>query len=702
MGFGMCRVVVLIVIFSIAVCLYPFFLAAASSEFPVPEQIKKNVDFWKKVYAWYSSNYVLIHDVDYPDVVYQIVNLNDFYPEETDLRTKWKKVEKIKEEYKDILTKLAGLPVPIDTTSLNEDELRVLKLWQKIDDKEKYKSAVGRLRGQMGLRDKFQKGLERSGLYLNKIQEIFEQYGLPPDLCYLPHVESSFYYKAYSKMGAAGLWQFTRSTGRLFMDINYSIDERFDPIISTHAAAKLLKKNYEELGSWPLAITAYNHGLAGMKRATSVLNSEDFGEIFEKYQSRSFGFASKNFYAEFIAASEIAKNYLEYFGPIQFEEPIEYKEFSLPDYVMMDDLAKTYNLGKEILAEYNPAFRSSLLNSSRRIPKGYKIRLPNVDGLDPQTLYVGIAGDKKHDAQVRDQYYQVQSGDNLSLIARRYKVPLETLIALNNLHNAHYIRAGQLLELPTDQGTQQYAQMQPALQTSDNEQKADFVTEDETTSEVFVSDDTVSKKSVELISDSVKNVESHVEPFVGHAVVPEDMDFYGPELPTVTTASATSGSDTLTSTDGYFIVPFEPPKSNWVIVQPEETLGHYAEWLNTSAQRLRNLNNIAFGTDIQVGKKLLLPFTSVSPELFHQERVEFHKSIQEDFFAHYRVEKLVPYIIKKGDNVWDLSQRRFQIPYWLLVRYNAGKDLLRLFPGESIDVPVIIPRDEESYTSQAD
>jgi len=698
----MCKIVVLVVVLAVVVSLYPPFPAAASSDFPIPEQIKKNVEFWKKVYAWYSSNHVIIHDVDHLDVVYQVVDLNDFYPEETDLRTKWKKVEKIKEEYRDILIKLAGLPVPIDTTSLGEHELRVLHLWQKVDDTDKFKNAAQRLRGQMGQRDKFQKGLERSGLYLNKIQEIFGEYGLPQELCYLPHVESSFYYKAYSKMGAAGLWQFTRSTGRLFMDINYSIDERFDPILSTHAAAKLLRKNYEELGSWPLAITAYNHGLAGMKRAKSMLNSEDFGEIFEKYQSRSFGFASKNFYAEFIAAAEVAKNYPLYFGPIRFEEPVEYKEFPLPDYIMLDDLAKTYNLDRETLAEYNPAFRSSLLNSSRRIPKGYKIRLPNVDGLDPQALYAGIADDKRHDAQIRDQFYQVQRGDNLSSIARRYKVPLETLMALNNMPNAHYIREGQLLELPTDRAAQQYAQVQPTSTTPDIEQKIDFVTEEETTSEIFVAVDTLRKESASQQGDSVKSGDNLVEPFVAHAVVPVELDFYGPAIPPMITESESSVADTLTPPDNYFIVQFEQPISDWVIVQPEETLGHYAEWLNTSAQRLRDLNNIAFGTDIQVGRKFNLLFTSVSPELFHQKRMEFHKGIQEDFFAHYLVEKSVPYTIKKGDNVWDLSRKRFQIPYWLLVRYNAGRDLLRLVPGEIINVPVITAKKEKSYAPQAD
>ncbi len=102
---------------------------------------------------------------------------------------------------------------------------------------------------------------------------------------------------AYSKFGAAGIWQFTRSTGRRYMEVGYVLDERRDPIRATHAAAQLLKENYEKLGSWPLAITAYNHGAAGMARARQ--KHGDYPAIFKSYRSRTFKFASRNFYSEF-------------------------------------------------------------------------------------------------------------------------------------------------------------------------------------------------------------------------------------------------------------------------------------------------------------------------------------------------------------------------------------------------------------------
>ena len=99
------------------------------------------------------------------------------------------------------------------------------------------------------------------------MRAVFRDQGMPDDLALLPHVESSFNVRAYSKYGAAGVWQFMRGTGRRFMKVDYVVDESLDPITATRAAARLLRENYAILGTWPLALTAYNHGAAGMARA---------------------------------------------------------------------------------------------------------------------------------------------------------------------------------------------------------------------------------------------------------------------------------------------------------------------------------------------------------------------------------------------------------------------------------------------------
>src|SRR5262245_20063059 len=134
------------------------------------------------------------------------------------------------------------------------------------------------------------------------METIFEREGLPVALTRLPLVESCFNVRAYSKVGAAGIWQFMPSTGRYYLRIDNAVDERRDPVTATVAAATHLKGNYEVLHSWPLAITAYNYCRAGMANAVSTVGSSDIVDIIQHYHGPAFKFASRNFYAEFLAA----------------------------------------------------------------------------------------------------------------------------------------------------------------------------------------------------------------------------------------------------------------------------------------------------------------------------------------------------------------------------------------------------------------
>ena len=117
------------------------------------------------------------------------------------------------------------------------------------------------------------------------------------------------------------MWQIMPATGRLYLRVDRNVDERLNVRAATLAAARILRDNYEKLGTWPLAITAYNHGANGMKRAVDTVGTTDFGVIVQRYRGPLFGFASQNFYAEFLAALEVSQNYKQYFGDLLFAEP---------------------------------------------------------------------------------------------------------------------------------------------------------------------------------------------------------------------------------------------------------------------------------------------------------------------------------------------------------------------------------------------
>jgi len=252
---------------------------------------------WPSVYAKYSTSQGVIHDSIALGVVYEVVDLEP----DTGTAARERNSNRVKAarvKYEEILLRLAGGNPPA-----NANEQRVAALFGPGGGPEAFGLAATRIRFQLGQKDRFLEGLIRSGAYLPQIREIIRSYGLPVELAYLPHVESSF--------GAAGIWQFTQETGKRFMTIDYAVDERRDPLRATHAAARLLKENHEKLGDWPLAVTAYNHGVNGMRRAKEAKG--DYPAIFREYESGLFKFASRNFYAEFLAACEVAENYRTYF-----------------------------------------------------------------------------------------------------------------------------------------------------------------------------------------------------------------------------------------------------------------------------------------------------------------------------------------------------------------------------------------------------
>ncbi|MDX2503150.1 MAG: LysM peptidoglycan-binding domain-containing protein [Gammaproteobacteria bacterium] len=355
---------------------------------------------------------------------------------------------KIKKKYKTILNTLAGGK----RKGLTKEEKRVLRLWPKNVTNKELARAKKRLRFQLGQADKFKAGLIRSGSWKPYILKTLNEMGLPRELAALPHVESSFNYKAYSKVGAAGMWQFTRPTGRRYMRVDHVLDERLDPFIATISAAQLLKNNYSVTGSWPLAITAYNHGAAGMRRAAKKFGSKDIALIIQKYKSRSFGFASRNFYTSFLAASDIDRNPGKYFKNIQLNPPVAYEFVNLPAYIGVDTVLEAFNLDKSAFMDANPALRAAVLNGDKYIPKSYELRIDRTsdDGSTKRAaeIIASIEPERLHQKQIKDRYHRVRKGQTLSIIAARYGLRVRDLVAANNMRNKHHIRIGQVLVLP--------------------------------------------------------------------------------------------------------------------------------------------------------------------------------------------------------------------------------------------------------------
>src|SRR5215831_4229741 len=412
--------------------------SSANNPFVRPRELDADVRFWQRVYTEAGTDGGYIHDDEHLDVVYEQLTFSaDLSP-----RARERQVEAAKSKYAAILRKLAN-----GATNLTDEEQRVRDLWPKSATRATLLEAADDLRFQLGQSNRFKEGLVRSGQWMGHIQKIFEQRGLPKELAALPHVESSFNPYAYSRVGAAGMWQFMRSTGRRYLRIDNAVDERLDPYKSSAAAANFLEQNYAILRNWPLALTAYNHGPAGMRRAMEQLHTDDIATILRNYDSRSFGFASRNFYLAFLAALEIDTHPEKFFGSLKRDAPDSSQMIVLPDYMPMPSLVNAMGVSPDVLKKLNPSLLPGVWNGNRRVPRGFEFRMPPT--IDFSQALARVGSHERFDVQVKDTQHRVQGGETLSIIATRYGVSQTRLAELNNLPVPYRLRVGQVLDLPT-------------------------------------------------------------------------------------------------------------------------------------------------------------------------------------------------------------------------------------------------------------
>ena len=623
--------------------------------FPEPESLKPMVNFWIDIYTRYDSHEVVIHDAGNLDIVYEVVDLNMKPGPTASRRSKNRYVEKRRKHYSGILRRLGRQ----QGNCKNIDECLVAALFDNRTDKSSYYKAARKVRTQFGLADRFLKGIETSGLYMEKMRRIFSENSLPLELLALPHVESSFNVHAYSKYGAAGIWQFTRSTGRRFMKINYTYDERLDPIRSTVAAAKLLKKNYKTLGKWPLALTAYNHGLAGMKRAKKR-HGDDIADIIKNYKRRTFGFASKNFYAEFLAAAKIMENPGKYFSRVNLMQPMQYDSVVIPDFMAVKTLKSHFDYDPQMIAALNPALRPPVWGGFRRIPKGYELKLPEGQSDRFEAMYELLPKKFRHSAQVRQKWYYVKRGDALSKIARRFRTSVASLKDINGIDNGHRIYRGQKLQIPA-RGYKPRA-VPVNLELPPDIKKPERV--------ALVKKRVILNKNVGPLSKLMMSEE---------AAIPQEAE----RLAELVTAPPFSSFELESIGDGYGIIH----------VQPEETIGHYSYWSGVSVTQILRLNGWLRRKPIRLGQEVMVPLHRVSPETFEARRYEYHLSVFEDFFSAYAVKKVEGHIIKRGQSLWTICNEEYDLPIWLVALYNPGERLDQLQPGQVLRVPVVSARE---------
>jgi membrane-bound lytic murein transglycosylase D len=137
-------------------------------------------------------------------------------------------------------------------------------------------------------------------------------------------------------------------------------------------------------------------------------------------------------------------------------------------------------------------------------------------------------------------------------------------------------------------------------------------------------------------------------------------------------------------------------KGGRITVQADETLGHYAEWLEVRPSTLRRLNKMKSGAPVRIGHTTRLDFRNVTPEVFEERRLQYHLALQEAFFEAYVVSGTETHVLRKGESLWYLAKQKFEVPVWLLRQYNPDLDFDALRPGTQLVVPVVAPREGQT------
>ena len=422
--------------------------------FPCPDALRRRVDFWIDVYGRWRTNDAILHDAQRPHRVYKIIKGKA-------CGTKGN-TQFIKEQKRQIRLRLERIAILIEQnkTITQAKDKHYLNMFPERSPAV-LRRATRNLRCQSGNKDGFRNALRRFGTYGPIVRRVLKDAGLHQDIQYLPFVESSYNPEAYSRVGAAGMWQIMPRTARVLgLELNATMDERLDPEAASWAAARYLKDskknltvaarskkaNVSDSELTPFVITSYNYGVNGMRRAIKKLGP-DFLTVLNRYRTKKFRVAVKNFYAGFLAARHVAQNSKRFFGSYSKGRPLRYDTIMLRSSVSIDRIRAVFGISLSRLKSLNPALTRFVWHGWREIPGGYPLRLPLRQGgwADKIAYLHSLPPEADRGTPKR---YTVRSGDTACAIASAFRVKCRDLIDMNRLGRQAVIRVGQSVQIP--------------------------------------------------------------------------------------------------------------------------------------------------------------------------------------------------------------------------------------------------------------
>ena len=301
-----------------------------------------------------------------------------------------------------------------------------------------------------------------SDYYFPVFDEIFDFYGIPLELKYCSIIESALNPRAVSRAGATGIWQFMLGTGRHYgLTINSLVDERRDPVSSTHAAARFMKDLYGIYGDWMLVIAAYNCGPGNVNRAIRRSGGKrDFWDIYYFLPRETRGHVPA-----FVAASYAMNFYREHgLSPRPLTLPSSVDTVMVNDNLHLEQVSEVLDIPVQLLRDINPQYKWDIIPGKEKpyalkIPVEYSMKFIELQDsifawkdtvyFDPNKLsrspsyYTSNYIPRTPKGMVK-LTYTIKSGDNLGYISEWYHVRIRDLKYWNNIYGTT-IRSGKKL-----------------------------------------------------------------------------------------------------------------------------------------------------------------------------------------------------------------------------------------------------------------
>ncbi|MGB9823938.1 MAG: LysM peptidoglycan-binding domain-containing protein [Candidatus Hydrothermia bacterium] len=354
-------------------------------------------------------------------------SFEDFYPDggfaEDTLEVSYIPRKVLKEELQKVKKALKGRLAHFGLVLSEEEEIEIARWYYFYENRGKERLA---------------RALTRGAPYLRTISEIIKSYGLPEDLKYLPIIESGFNLQAVSRRKATGPWQFMAYTAKKYgLKVDWWIDERIDPIYSTHAACRYLKDLFDIFERWDLAIAAYNAGEGKIYSKLMKTNGEKFWDIRRQVKRET-----RNYVPSFLALLLFINDYENWVDSILKSVPeFTYDSVMVPAQANIKQLSSWAGISDYEFKYFNPSF---IRFATPPYMKNYWVRIPR----GKKEIFLSNMENTPKDQWFKAETHTVKRGETLSLIAKKYGVSVTAIRQVNNNIDPRKLRPGMVLVIP--------------------------------------------------------------------------------------------------------------------------------------------------------------------------------------------------------------------------------------------------------------